>query len=74
MDVQSKKYAIIEKIIQTDDDNLLSDVQAMLEYRADIKLTQEQKDELDRRTLRHERGESASYTWDEVKKAARSGL
>jgi putative addiction module component (TIGR02574 family) len=59
--------------MQTNDENLLNDVQAMLEYRADVMLTQEQKDELDRRALRHERGESASYTWDEVKKAARAG-
>ncbi len=52
MDVQSTKYAIIEKVIQTNDENILNEVQAILEQE-EIILTDWQKEELDKRALRH---------------------
>lgn len=73
MDVQSTKYSIIEKVIQTNDENILNEVQAILE-REEIVLTNLQKEELDKRALRHESGESKNFTWEEVKKRARSGI
>ncbi len=72
MDVQSTKYAIIEKVIQTNDQDLLNEVQAILEERVFI-LTDWQKEELDKRSSQHITGESKSYIWEEVKKRARSG-
>lgn len=73
MDVQSTKYAIIEKVIQTNDEDLLSEVQAILEEE-EIILTDWQKEELDKRSSRHKTGESKNFTWEEVKKRARSGI
>jgi putative addiction module component (TIGR02574 family) len=72
MDVKSTKYAIIEKVIQTNDEDLLNEVKAILDEE-EIILTDWQKKELDERLLRHETGESKSFTWGEVKKRARSG-
>jgi putative addiction module component (TIGR02574 family) len=74
MNVQSTKYAIIEKVIQTNDEDLLSKVQAILEQEEEIILTDWQKEELDKRSLRHNSGESKNYTWEEVKKRAQSGI
>jgi putative addiction module component (TIGR02574 family) len=73
MDVQSTKYAIIEKVIQTNDENILNEVNAILEQE-EIILTDLQKEELDKRVERHQRGESKSFTWEEVKKMARLGV
>lgn len=39
-------------------------------YEPDYTLTIEQKKELDKRKEKHVKGESKSYTWKEVKKAA----
>jgi putative addiction module component (TIGR02574 family) len=72
MDVQSTKYAIIEKIILTEDENLLNEVKAILAQEEEILLTDLQNAELDRRSLRHKNGESKSYTWEEVKQRARA--
>lgn len=71
MDVQSTKFAIIEKVIQTNDEDLLNEVQAILEEE-EIILTSRQKEELDERSARHKAGESKNFTWEEVKKSARS--
>ena len=71
MDIQATKYTIIEKIIQTHNEKLLNEVQAILEQE-EIFLTDKQKEELDRRTARHKSGESKSYSWEEVKRRARS--
>lgn len=73
MDVQSTKYAIIEKVIQTNDGNILNEVQAILEQE-EIILTDWQKEELDKRALRDKSGESKNYTWEEFKKRACSGI
>lgn len=70
MNIQSTKYAIIEKIIQTKNEGLLSEVQAILEQEEFV-LTDKQKRELDKRLARHKSGESKSYGWEEVKKRAR---
>jgi putative addiction module component (TIGR02574 family) len=71
MDVQSTKYSIIEKVIRINDENVLNEIQAILEEEETL-LTDWQKEELDRRSLRHDRGESMSFSWEEVKKRARS--
>ena len=42
MDVQSTKYAIIEKVIQTNDEDLLNELSAILEQE-EIILTDSQK-------------------------------
>ena len=74
MDVQSTEYAIIEKVIQTSNEDVLSEVQAILEQEEEIILTDWQKEELDKRESRHNKAESKNFTWEEVKKRARSGL
>jgi putative addiction module component (TIGR02574 family) len=73
MDVQSTKYSIIEKVIQTNDEDLLNELNAIL-VQEEIILTDSQKDELDKRAARHKSGESKSFTWEEVKEHARSGV
>ena len=62
-------YLAIEKI---DDTNLLKAVYTILEKQieSDHELTPAQKKELDRRRSNHINGNSKSYSWREVKKAA----
>jgi putative addiction module component (TIGR02574 family) len=73
MDVESTKYAIIEKIIHINNEDVLNEVRAILEEQETM-LTDRQKAELDKRSSRHNSGESKSFTWEEVKKSARSGI
>lgn len=73
MNIQSTKYAIIEKVIQINDEDLLNELSAILEQE-EIILTESQTEELDKRAARHTSGESKSFTWEEVKEHARSGV
>ena len=72
MEIQATKYLIIEKIMQINDESLLSEVQAILELSEEIKLTDWQEGELDKRATRHAKGESKNYTWNEVKERAKA--
>jgi putative addiction module component (TIGR02574 family) len=65
------KYRLIEKLIHTEDEDLLNQVQEILES---TELTEKQKQELDRRMEKYEKGETKLYTWDEVKERIRKGL
>jgi putative addiction module component, TIGR02574 family len=59
------------------DEKYLVDIYAMMSWyleNNDFELSKEQKKELDRRIARHERGESKSYTWDEVKARIKSRM
>ncbi|WMJ73498.1 addiction module protein [Cytophagaceae bacterium ABcell3] len=60
------KYKLIEKLIQTEDDALLSQVQEILEDSSSK--SEDLKQELDKRMEKYRRGESSLYTWEEVKK------
>jgi putative addiction module component (TIGR02574 family) len=73
MNIESAKYAIIEKIIETDSEELLNEITSLLGQHDGL-LTEPQKDELDRRAVRHKNGETKSYSWDEVKQHARASL
>jgi hypothetical protein len=59
------KYRLIEKLIQTEDEAILSQVQEILEDSSSISVNLEQ--ELDKRMEKYLRGESKLYTWEEVK-------
>jgi putative addiction module component (TIGR02574 family) len=65
------KYRLIEKLIQTEDEELLNQVKEILES---TELTEEQKKELDRRMEKHRKGEGKLYTWQEVKDRIRKQL
>jgi len=58
------KKRLIEKLIQTEDDDLLKQVEAILESND---LSGEQRNELDRRMEKYRRGESRLYSLEEVK-------
>jgi putative addiction module component (TIGR02574 family) len=73
MNIESTKYAIIEKIIETDSEELLDEIRSLL-GQTEESFTEEQKKELDQRAIRHKNDESKSYSWDEVKQRARSSI
>ncbi len=55
---------IIERLIQTEDDTLLNQVQAILES---LHLSEQEKQELDKRMDKYSRGESKVYDWAELR-------
>jgi hypothetical protein len=59
------KYRLIEKLIQTEDEAILSQVQEILENSSSISVDLEH--ELDKRMEKYLRGENKLYTWEEVK-------
>lgn len=63
------KYRLIEKLIQTKDDAILSQVEEILD--ASNTLDDDLKQELDRRMAKYEQGKSKLYSWEEVKERAR---
>ena len=63
------KYRLIEKLIQTEDDELLNHVQEILES---SELSEQEKQELDKRMQKYQRGESKLYTLDELKERIRN--
>jgi putative addiction module component (TIGR02574 family) len=64
------KYRLIEKLIQTEDEELLKQVEEILES---TDLSEEQKIELDRRMEKYRRGETKLYSWSDVKDHIRKG-
>lgn len=64
---------LISEYVNTADERLLKIVKAVMEsYREDeFTLTEEQYKTLDQRRERHLKGESKSFTWEEVKQNAR---
>jgi hypothetical protein len=52
---------------------LLNEISSLLGQHEEL-LTEQQKEELDRISIRHKNGESKSYSWGEVKQHARSSL
>lgn len=64
---------LISEYVNTADERLLKIVKAVMEsYREDeFTLTEEQYKILDQRRERHLKGESKSFTWEEVKQNAR---
>ncbi|WP_438426248.1 addiction module protein [Aquimarina macrocephali] len=64
---------LISEYVNTADERLLKIVKAVMEsYREDeFTLTEEQYKILDERRERHLKGESKSFTWEEVKQNAR---
>ncbi|MXN92814.1 hypothetical protein GR160_16425 [Flavobacterium sp. Sd200] len=69
MDIEVSKLELIEMLIHTSKESVLSRVRAILEEEQQ----QFTGDEsfyamLDERRERHEKGESKSFTWEEIKK------
>ncbi len=62
------KYRLIEKLIQTEDEELLLQVEEIL---GSPFLTEDQKQELERRRTSYEKGETKLYSWQEVKERIR---
>jgi putative addiction module component (TIGR02574 family) len=60
------KYRLIERLIQTEDDDLLKQVEAILVQGTE--LSEEHKQILDERLLAHSLNPSAGSSWEQVKK------
>lgn len=72
---EKRKY--LRNYINKVDERFLNAMFAMLKSyidgtTSDFELTVQQKSELDKRMARHKKGESKSYTFEEVKQRARS--
>ena len=59
------KYRLIEKLVHTEDEAILGQIEEILEGSSFI--SEEMKEELDRRWEKYQKGESKLYTWEEVK-------
>ena len=64
---------LISQYVSTADERLLKIVKAVMEsyHEDELTLTEEQYKILDERRERHLKGESKSFTWEEVKQNAR---
>lgn len=73
MDIVSQKYSIIERLMATNNERLLKEISELLEkdYQAPS-LTDWQMNELDRRSEAYKKGESKTYSIEEVKQRARA--
>ncbi len=60
------------RLLDKDIDDVFNKVKAVVEK--DIVLSEAQNEELERRVLRHQNGESKSYSWSEVKDNIKSHL
>lgn len=74
MDKRSLKLDLVQKLLLTENDEVLSEVKKLLERKSKFKLDDSQKKELDASKERHLSGKSRSYTWDEVKTMARQAM
>ena len=57
-------------LLDKDIDDVFEKVKSLVE--GDVVLTKGQEEELERRVMRHKKGESNSYSWSEVKEKVRS--
>ena len=64
------KNRLIEKLVHTEDEALLGQIEEILEGSSSI--SDELKEELDRRMEKYQKGESRLYTWEEVEAHSRS--
>jgi putative addiction module component (TIGR02574 family) len=72
------KKHLHEAIDQIEDNSFLEAVYKIISTKVDeqedLKLSNEQKRLLDERRKKHQKGESKSYSWEEVKKKARKSI
>ncbi|HMB41357.1 MAG TPA: hypothetical protein VKM37_05210 [Balneolaceae bacterium] len=73
MDIQATKLDLIKKLLDTTEESVLDDVRKVLTKRQDFEYSLSDGDYIliDKRRERHIKGESSSFSWDEVKKQAR---
>ena len=73
MDIQATKLDLIKKLLDTTEKSVLDDVRKVLTKRQDFEYSLSDGDYIliDKRRERHIKGESSSFSWDEVKKQAR---
>ena len=73
MDIQATKLDLIKKLLDTTEESVLDDVRKVLTKRQDFEYSLSDDDYIliDKRRERHIKGESSSFSWDEVKKQAR---
>jgi len=67
------KYRIIEKLIQTEDDEILNQVEAILEH-SQFELSDAHKLLLDQRVADHKSNPQSGKSWEEVMSAIRRDL
>ena len=73
MDMQLRKIELIELLLSTREEAVLSKIKAILEEQQE-QLTESDYEILDVRRANHIQGKSKSYTWDEVRKDIASKL
>jgi len=66
------KYRLIEKLIQTEDESLLVQIEAILTQATE--LSDEHKKVLDERLIAHSFDRLAGNSWEEVKAQIKKGL
>ncbi|KGO86439.1 hypothetical protein Q765_11205 [Flavobacterium rivuli WB 3.3-2 = DSM 21788] len=71
MDLEFSKLELIEMLLQTSKESVLSRVRAILEEEQDFVINNAFYTTLDERREEYERGEGQSFTWQEVKQNVR---
>ncbi|EKB47656.1 hypothetical protein [Cecembia lonarensis] len=76
MDVYATKLELIEMLLKIEEESVLMKVKALLEdvSSPNYSLTEEDYVIIDQRREKHFSGESKSFSWEEVKKAAKESL
>lgn len=76
MDVYATKLELIELLLKVEEEGVLMKVKALLEDVSSFNhsLTEEDYAIIDQRREKHFSGESKSYSWKEVKEAAKDSL
>ncbi len=75
MTVAQHKIQLAQKVLQTEDKNILNTIELIFNQEDEhYDLTKEQKNEIDRRMADYESGNAKTYSFDQVKKIVRKGF
>ncbi len=64
--LESRKRALAKRILESNDERVIADIEHLTGGAEPFVLSAEQKKELDESLDRYLRGESTTYTWEEV--------
>ncbi|WP_303316927.1 addiction module protein [Flavivirga abyssicola] len=77
MDLQAEKIELIKLLLETQQESLIKKIKTLLKDESENKtfeLPESQKEELDRRLSRMEKGETKFYTWEQVEQKLKQAL
>lgn len=72
MDIKTVKLELMERLLQTESEDLLKKIQGIFSNEKDFELSDVDKNELNLRKQRYLNEEGASYSWEEVKAKAQN--